>query len=204
MATIKACPCCAQPARLLENHYGMIAENWVICPECRLGTTWHPSKAEAIAAWNQRARSRLAEMIAGGCGHRGPIHTNECSDECGWFAFWDTDDDADYENRVNGCATEDEAIVALLEKTKAELASLRQEKNEAIGAALAVEQKCYDQAQEIKTLRKLCGEVKVAKESLVSAMLFGPVESGMVSDHQRRLSAALNAYDETIKDTENE
>ncbi len=31
-----------------------------------------------------------------------------------------------------------------------------------------------------------------------------PVESGMVSDHQRRLSAALNAYDETIKDTENE
>lgn len=57
---------------------------------------------------------------------------------------------------------------------------------------------------ELAALRKLREAVTAAKQSLVSAMLEGPVESGMVSDHQRRLSAALNTYDETIKDAENE
>lgn len=126
----KACPCCAGDMMVWERHALNTTWQPIIgyrarCQQCRLSTDDYPTEAAAIAAWNQRARSHLAEMIAGGCGHRGPIHTNECSDECGWFAFWDTDNDADFENRVNCCATEEEAIVALLEKTRAELTTLR-------------------------------------------------------------------------------
>lgn len=44
------------------------------------------------------------------------IHTNACSDECGWFAFFTPngtiDDLPDW--RVNGCDTEEEAIRELV------------------------------------------------------------------------------------------
>jgi hypothetical protein len=50
------------------------------------------------------------------------IHTNECSDEGGWFAFWQPregeDFDALFAERVNGCATEAEAVARFLEKVR--------------------------------------------------------------------------------------
>lgn len=65
------------------------------------------------------------------------IHTNCCSDECGWFAFFTPSgtigfDLPDY--RVNGRETEEEAIQALVEMAvkaiteSAELARLREQK----------------------------------------------------------------------------
>jgi len=51
------------------------------------------------------------------------IHTNECSDEGGWFAYFVLDNDANGSFdlmdmsglKVNGCATEEEAVKELVE-----------------------------------------------------------------------------------------
>lgn len=58
------------------------------------------------------------------------IHTNECSDEAGWFAFWQLQPNAytdeDFSNRVNGCESEAEAIEQLLRQEYARINALRE------------------------------------------------------------------------------
>jgi hypothetical protein len=87
----------------------------------------YTTEAEAIAAWNQRAGGAITSGYyqVEPIGEQPPTKTTVAV-------------------TCQGC-----------QEKEAELVALRQEKNEAIGAALAVEQKCYDQAQEIKALRKL-------------------------------------------------
>jgi hypothetical protein len=45
------------------------------------------------------------------------IHVSECSDECGWFAYFEVNgefDDEMFSRRVNGCETPDQAIKELV------------------------------------------------------------------------------------------
>lgn len=132
MSKMKLCPCCQGEGavRYKKIFAGVIPRpQWPViqCDECGLATKPYPTEAAAIAAWNTRA----GEAITSGyyqvepIGEQPPTKTTVAV-------------------TCQGC-----------QEKEAELVALRQEKNEAIGAALAVEQKCYDQAQELAALRKL-------------------------------------------------
>ena len=88
------------------------------------------------------------------CGTSGPEADTEAAAIAAWNQRAGDDEMIAALTRLRAEVTELTAkMCAELDQKDAELASLRQEKNEAIGAALQVEQKCYDQAQELAALR---------------------------------------------------
>ena len=86
-------------------------------------------------------------------------------------------DYAELSERVEQFRAEAEDVA---EKREAELASLRQEKDDAIGAALQVEQRNYDQAQEIKALREACRVL--FHRHPISDRLYIPIRSAWTTD----------------------
>lgn len=67
----------------------------------------------------QRERLQMFERL---------IHTNSCSDEGGWFAFFTPngpDDMSAFTQRVNGCQSEEEALTELVKWVVEELKNIR-------------------------------------------------------------------------------
>ncbi|HWT01165.1 MAG TPA: hypothetical protein VN256_13030 [Pyrinomonadaceae bacterium] len=84
---------------------------------CHVGTVWEcipcltlNRHTWARRAWKAEARLSIFDKF---------IHTNECSDEGGWFAYFMPDGETtpdSFELRVSGYDTEEEAVQALIKK----------------------------------------------------------------------------------------
>lgn len=49
--SLKACPCCGEPAKMTETQYGAV---YVICTQCRLQTPFLSTPEVAEMRWNRR------------------------------------------------------------------------------------------------------------------------------------------------------
>jgi len=79
--------------------------------------------------WARMAKDDRATVEA----IRRVLHTNECSDECGWFAYWSPDGftDEEFARRVNGCESEAQAIEEFLRQEFGRISCLASELEQA-------------------------------------------------------------------------
>ena len=62
MEELKKCPFCGGEAEIMyiSTTVGVMSPK-IFCPECRNGTQWKDTEAEAIAAWNRRVTQNIGE-----------------------------------------------------------------------------------------------------------------------------------------------